>query len=133
VPKELGQFDIVVVGSLLLHLQDPWGALRSVASIAQDKLIVTEKLPRKLLPLRFLSQSFFGKLDLPCMVFLPDAKRKVPVDAWWFLAPGAIKRMLAVLGFGHAKVTFHSQPYQGEKIQMFTVVAKRAAPLPSLQ
>jgi tRNA (mo5U34)-methyltransferase len=41
-PDEIGTFDLVYVGSLLLHLRDPVGALIRVRSVCSGDLVVTD-------------------------------------------------------------------------------------------
>jgi tRNA (mo5U34)-methyltransferase len=49
-PERLGQFDLVVCGSLLLHLRDPLRALESIHSVCSGQLLCTNQvdLPRSL-------------------------------------------------------------------------------------
>jgi hypothetical protein len=57
----------------------------------------------------------------------------VSPNGWWGFSPGAIVDMLGVLGFPHATVTYHRQPYRPENNPVegatdmvnFTVVARR--------
>ena len=43
-PSDLGEFDICLVGAILLHLREPWGALSQAARMTKDVMIVTEPL-----------------------------------------------------------------------------------------
>jgi len=122
-PPDIGKVDIAVVGSILLHLRDPWTALRNILAITRETVIIVEKLPRRYLPLKY-----FRKLDVPWITFLPDSRRHDPIDGWWILTPSAIRRMIGVLGFQESRVTFHKQPLQGKKQQLFTVVGSRTHP-----
>ena len=47
-PDSVGMFDLVVVGSILLHLRDPVGALAAVRSVARDRVVLNEAI--ELLP-----------------------------------------------------------------------------------
>lgn len=120
-PLDLGQFDVSVLGSILLHLREPWGALQSVAAATKETIIVVEKLPRRYSFLKYLPG-----LEMPWMTFLPDAKKHDPIATWWILTPSAICRMLGVLGFGDTQVRFHTQPLEGKRQQLYTVVARRS-------
>ena len=40
-PADLGTFDVTLVGAILLHLREPWGALRQAAQRTTDVMIVT--------------------------------------------------------------------------------------------
>jgi hypothetical protein len=120
VPQSLGTFDVAVFGSILLHLRDPFRALQSVASLTGDRIVVTDVLARRSLRFPALSR-WFG----PSLTFLPRADRREPRNAWWHLAPVSVVRMLGVLGFQSAEVTYHSQPYLGQATRLYTVVASR--------
>jgi tRNA (mo5U34)-methyltransferase len=43
-PSWLGSFDVVVCGSLLLHLRDPLRALAAIRSVCRDRLLCTNQL-----------------------------------------------------------------------------------------
>lgn len=43
-PEELGTFDVVVMGSLLIHLRDPVRALEAVRSVTKDYLMSTDQI-----------------------------------------------------------------------------------------
>lgn len=72
--------------------------------------------------------------SVPAMVFLPDpadGTLSERMNSWWQFSPAAIQRFLAVLGFGESVVTTHTQPFRtGHKVRLFTVVARRTAPMP---
>ena len=42
---EFGQFDVVVCGSLLLHLPDPFGAIRKIRNVCREQAIVSTACP----------------------------------------------------------------------------------------
>ena len=50
-PDEDGEFDLIYVGSLLLHLRDPVGALERVRAVAADRVILVDAID---LPLTLL-------------------------------------------------------------------------------
>lgn len=43
-PDQVGEFDVVVCGSLLLHLRDPLGALGAIRSVCRDALLSTNQV-----------------------------------------------------------------------------------------
>jgi O-methyltransferase len=43
-PADLGTFDVTLVGAILLHLREPWGALSQAARRTTEVMIVTEPL-----------------------------------------------------------------------------------------
>jgi O-methyltransferase len=120
-PSDLGAFDICVVGAILLHLREPWGALSQAARMTKDVMIVTEPL-----------QDNVDPPDSNIMRFSPSAEHHV--TNWWSIYPGAVVSMLSRLGFGHTETTFHSQRHflshdmDSDAIDqsMYTVVGRRA-------
>jgi tRNA (mo5U34)-methyltransferase len=88
-PKVDGQFDFVYLGSLLLHLRDPVGALARVRLVTRGQLLVMDAI------------------DLPLSVLLP--RRPVAyLDAvgrpwWWRSNQAALARMLQAAGFELAR------------------------------
>jgi O-methyltransferase len=95
-PADLGTFDITVVGAILLHLREPWGALSQAAQRTTETMIVTEPL-----------QDDAHDAGSNIMRFSPSAEHHV--TNWWSIYPGAVVSMLARLGFGRTETTFHSQ------------------------
>jgi tRNA (mo5U34)-methyltransferase len=47
-PDEVGEFDFAVIGTLLLHLRDPVGALSAVRRVLRGELIVNEAISLQL-------------------------------------------------------------------------------------
>jgi len=119
-PADLGAFDITVVGAILLHLREPWGALSQAARLTTETMIVTEPLQDDLQP-----------PESNIMRFSPSAEHHV--TNWWSIYPGAVVSMLARLGFGRTDTTMHSQRHylahdlQSDAIaqRMYTVVGQR--------
>ncbi|EFK05550.1 conserved hypothetical protein [delta proteobacterium NaphS2] len=114
IPVEIGPVDVAVYGSILLHIRDPFLALQSGARLTRETIIITEVH-------RGLTQKTSG----PFMQFLPDPDTVEPKDTWWDLRPEVIVRMIGVLGFEDAKVTYHTQLYDGKENQLYTVVGRR--------
>lgn len=123
VPDGIGPVDIAVVGSILLHLRDPFLALWNAVRLARETAIVTDIIPHRYRWTRFLGARFGLSAK-----FLPRAARREPFDAWWYLSPETVREFLRVLGFADATVTFHRQLFLGEPRQMFTIVARRTGP-----
>jgi tRNA (mo5U34)-methyltransferase len=84
-PEDVGQFDFVYVGSLLLHLRDPIGALERVRSVCSGTLLVIDAI------------------DLPLSMLL----RRKPVAGldgrgrpwWWKPNLSGLARMVEAAGF----------------------------------
>jgi tRNA (mo5U34)-methyltransferase len=93
-PARVGTFDIVFLGSLLLHLRDPIAALGAIRSVCQGTLVCSEavELWPSLLRPRTPSARLAG-FDQPW---------------WWQPNVAAFHRMLASAGFA---ITRRSRPY----------------------
>ena len=120
-PPDVGRFDVSTFGCTLMHLSKPFQALEQAASVTDKAIVVTEPLAR--IP---------ADEQPAVMEFVPvDTSRTVVV--WWLLSPGAVVRMLKVLGFFETTVYFHSQvhhPYHeldkpSVEHLFFTVVGQR--------
>lgn len=117
IPEGLGVFDITTLGSILLHLRDPFLALQNASKHTRDILIITEPFfaPATAPPFGNLFQT----------VFLPNSKTRWPEDGWWALSPQIIKKFISILGFEKTKTNFHLQNYMGRKKPLFTIVGYR--------
>ena len=116
-PEDLGEFDITVLGAVLLHLRDPFGAMMQVAARTNDTIVVTDLEPPR--------------------PWSPTEMRFNPVEgdhsSWWVITPGAMGRMLSNVGFGEQTITRHTQWHRpghvasAEPIEMsmYTIVARR--------
>ena len=119
-PADLGTFDITVVGAILLHLREPWGALSQAARRTSETMIVTEPL-----------QDDWQPPESNIMRFSPSAEHHL--TNWWSIYPGAVVSMLSRLGFGQTETTMHTQHHHlahdmaSDAIdqRMYTVVGRR--------
>ncbi len=119
-PADLGTFDVTLVGAILLHLREPWGALSQAARLTTQTMIVTEPLQDDLQP-----------PESNIMRFSPSAEHHV--TNWWSIYPGAVVSMLSRLGFGRTETTMHTQRHylahdlESDAIaqRMYTVVGQR--------
>jgi len=83
--RELGRFDLVYLGSLLVHLRDPVGALERVRGVCDGSLIVVDGI------------------DLPLSTLFP----RHPVARldgrgrpwWWYANAAGLARMVEAAGF----------------------------------
>lgn len=120
-PADLGTFDVTVVGAILLHLREPWGALAQAAARTTGTMIVTEPL-----------QDDEQPPESNIMRFSPSAEHHM--TNWWSIYPGAVVSMLSRLGFGRTETTMHSQRHHlahdmaadAVAQQMYTVVGRRS-------
>jgi hypothetical protein len=119
-PADLGTFDVTLVGAILLHLREPWGALSQAARRTTEVMIVTEPL-----------QDDVADPESNIMRFSPSAEHHL--TNWWSIYPGAVVSMLQRLGFGNTEVTYHTQRHHlshdmgSDAIdqRMYTVVGHR--------
>ena len=128
IPGNMGPFDICTLGSILLHLRDPFLALQRVTANVRESVIVTDLLPvrrGKALDRFKKLIGFQQKPEAHSIYFLPNADRCAPNETWWSLSPGVIAEFLQILGFNRITVTYHQQSMQGQKYQMYTVVGRR--------
>jgi tRNA (mo5U34)-methyltransferase len=87
-PDELGQFDLVFCGSVLIHLRDPLLALERMAALCHGRLVLAEERARRLLTGRPVAE--FRGLS-PWMV-------------WWIATSRTWARMAEIAGFRDARV-----------------------------
>jgi tRNA (mo5U34)-methyltransferase len=85
-PASVGQFDVVVCGSLLLHLRDPLRALAAIRSVCRERLLCT------------------NQIDLVRSLVVPR-RPLVRLDGtsgvtqWWIPNVAGHRQMLAASGF----------------------------------
>lgn len=111
-PRELGQFDIAIVGSVLEHLIDPLSALMSIARLTRERLILVTPLIQQ---------------DEKIARFEPSADRPEDDFTWWTYSVGLYREMLAILGFTIEKIASseYYHEYAGRMEARSTLVAKR--------
>ncbi len=114
IPDTIGLFDISIFGSILLHLRDPFLALQNGLRLTKDTVVIAE-------PLR---ASTISKSE-PCLKFLPNAKNFGPKETWWDIRPEWVVQAIGVLGFEDVKINYHTQRYEDEDVELYTVVGKR--------
>jgi len=125
-PADLGIFDVCLLGSILLHMRDPFLAMQRSLALTRETVIVTDMLPRSdLLSMKGLRRLVPGVLKQPVMSFAPDPVLQRPTDTWWKLHPEIVQRFLGVLGFEKTQVTMHTQLFRGRRLRLFTVVGTR--------
>lgn len=117
-PDDIGQFDICIFGSILLHLRDPFLAFQRALAHVKETAVVTDMAP-SLTDSRLLA----GRRLIE---FLPNAYNCSPTETWWKLSPELVSEFLQILGFVHTKISFHRQLYRGkEEVQLYIVVGYR--------
>jgi hypothetical protein len=106
---DLGQFDIAVLASVLLHCERPVRIIAQCAKVARS-ILVTEM--------------HFPELVGPVCRLHPSAANG-SFDTWWDFSPDFFSQYLEVLGFAVPTVTFHDHLHLPSKglLPMFSVVA----------
>lgn len=94
-PDAVGEFDVVFVGSLLLHLRDPIRALEAVRSVTRETLVMAEAID-------------------PRMEFRAGSTPAARIDGigmdqqWWTANRAGLARMVSSAGFA---VRDQTKPY----------------------
>lgn len=119
-PDDIGRYDVSTFCSILMHLSNPFAALRQAAKVTNKALVITEPFIEKL-----------EDSGLAVMAPLPDADRAALVN-WWQISSAACIRLCQRLGFTTTAVFTHSAPFNSRnhpgKVfegKFFTVVAVR--------
>jgi hypothetical protein len=122
IPVEIGPVHISTLGSILLHLRDPFLALQKAAAITTETMIVADRI----------WNPDWSSLDrIPEISFYPDPDLdKLDQEmTWWHFSPTLISRFLKILGFRNIEVSYHQQKHyninEATHIQLFTVVGNR--------
>lgn len=112
----VGEFDVVVCGSLLLHLRDAMRALASIRSVCRESFLCTNQID--------LGLTFFGrKAPLARLLGMTDKCQ------WWVPNPAAHRQMLESVGFSIARET---RPYSIPRGEAHSPVGRSARRLVSL-
>jgi tRNA (mo5U34)-methyltransferase len=93
-PERLGSFDVVVCGSLMLHLRDPMGALEAIASVCSGQFLSAEQIDLRMT---------VAHRRLPVAVVRPGDELQ-----WWSFNAHAHARMIEETGFA---IERSSRPY----------------------
>jgi O-methyltransferase len=108
-PKEIGKFDIALIGSLLLHTRAPLQIVEQCADRA-DTIIITDM--------------FFPDLEgAPVCRLIPN-RENVRWDTWWEFSTDFLIQFLSIMGY-MSILTTHTQTHRGRTYTLFTIVATR--------
>jgi len=109
-PAALGQFDIAVMGSVLLHCRDPLRIVEQCGKMARA-LIITDM--------------FHPDLEgVPVCRLAPTAQNFL-WHTWWNFSTHFFTQFLAVMGFTSSEILRHQQYHRGRPYTLFTVVGRR--------
>jgi tRNA (mo5U34)-methyltransferase len=92
-PRIQGEFDFAVLGTLLLHLRDPVGALTSARSVITGELLINEAVG--------VNRDLFRRRPV-AELYMKGA------PFWWLCNPAGLRRMAEAAGF---RVAAQGRPY----------------------
>lgn len=112
VPPELGQFDVVIVGSVLEHLNDQISALASISRVAKETIVVVTPLLQ--------TEERIARFE-------PLASNPDYDFTWWTYSAGVYREVFTMLGFRVERITAskYLYDYGGTFEERFTIVAAR--------
>jgi 2-polyprenyl-3-methyl-5-hydroxy-6-metoxy-1,4-benzoquinol methylase len=116
----IGRFDVVTMGSILLHLRDPFLAIQKAASLSTDTLIITDvlQLTEDQAAATVFGQGRVGR-------FRPDAATCWPYETWWELSPHFVAQAVQILGFTDVQSSVHRHRFINLDMELYTIVARR--------
>ena len=93
-----GQYDLLICGSVLLHLPDPLGALRAMRSVCLDRLIISTCAT---------ADSADNAKPLCEFVGMRAAAAEGDYYSYWSISAAALRNMLRVAGFTRIEHELH--------------------------
>ena len=108
-PPWIGRFDVVILGAIVEHLLDPLSALRAVAAVTDDLLVI--------------NTDYFDT-EAPVALFVGSADRPANSFTFWVYSIALYDEYMRILGF--ERVTAHKAAFAGTR-------AAPDAPRPMLQ
>ena len=115
-PERVGTFDVVFFLGVFYHLEDPLGALRRVASVCRQKLIV-ESLVDKIYSRR------------PSLAFYPGDTENGDASNWFAPNPPALHEMLGEVGFSRVQTVARRSLWHRSRRALGLRFSKPAKPL----
>jgi tRNA (mo5U34)-methyltransferase len=116
--EAVGSFDFAVIGTLLLHLRDPVGALAAVRGVLDGDLLLNEPVVT----------GYLGRTRRP----LAEILMRDGYPFWWVCNPAGLRRMASAAGFAIREA---SRPYMipyGRGYEVPTVAESLPGPLSEL-
>jgi SAM-dependent methyltransferase len=109
-PAALGEFDIAVMGSVLLHCRDPLRIVEQCGKMAKS-LIIADKL--------------HPNLEGAPICRLAPTPQNFLWHTWWQFSTQFFTQFLAVMGFTTSETLTHEQYHRGRAHKLFTLVAQK--------
>jgi O-methyltransferase len=110
-PAALGQFDIAVMGAVLLHCRDPLRIVEQCGKMAR-LLIITDM--------------FYPDLEGAPVCSLAPTPQNFLWHTWWHFSTQFFTQFLAVMGFNTSEILQHQQRHRGKAYMLFTIVGRKA-------
>lgn len=92
----LGTFDVVICGSLLLHLPDPLGAIRRLRTVCGGRAIISTACPEH-----------DQRTGRPTCEFIGEEREGGAYWAYWNIGTEALRRMFIAAGFARVEHEDH--------------------------
>jgi SAM-dependent methyltransferase len=109
-PAALGEFDIAVMGSVLLHCRDPLRIVEQCGKRARTLIIV---------------DMFHPDLQGAPVCRLAPTPQNFLWHTWWHFSTQFFTQFLAVMGFTTTQTSTHRQYHRGRAYTLFTIVGRR--------
>jgi hypothetical protein len=128
IPAEIGPVDLATFGCVLLHLRDPLAALTQALRLTSHAVVITEPVVVR----SRLKRALLRRLG-PALLLFPRPGEHNPETTWWVFTPQTVQALLGLYGFEDTRVSYHTQPYRGRPVRLFTVVGRRTRAVPDPQ
>ena len=109
-PAAIGQFDIAVMGAVLLHCSNPLRIVEQCGKRAKSLIIVDK---------------FHPDLEGAPVCRLAPTPENFLWHTWWHFSTQFFTQFLAVMGFTTSERATHQQFHRGRPYTLFTLVARR--------
>ncbi len=109
-PAALGEFDIALMGAVLLHCRDPLRIVEQCGKRAKSLIIVDK---------------FYPDLEGAPVCRLAPTPENFLWHTWWHFSTQFFTQFLAVMGFTTLEPITHQQFHRGRAHTLFTLVARR--------
>jgi SAM-dependent methyltransferase len=109
-PEALGEFDIAVMGAVLLHCRDPLRIVEQCAKRAKSLIIVDK---------------FHPDLEGTPVCRLAPTAENFSWHTWWHFSTQFFTQFLVVMAFTTSAPVTHQQYHRGRAHTLFTLVARR--------
>ena len=109
-PSSLGEFDIAVMGAVLLHCRVPLRIVEQCAEKARC-LIITDM--------------FHPDLEGTPICRLAPTPQNLLWHTWWHFSTQFFTQFLAVMGLTTTQLSTHQQYHRGRAHTLFTIVGRR--------